>query len=72
MDIKEKVGYKIRKSRKERGWSQMELAGNSGLDRTYIASVESGKRNISIINLEKISKALGLPLKQLFDDSIFE
>jgi len=41
------------------------------LDRTYIASVECGKRNISIVNIEKISNALGVSLKELFEDESF-
>jgi transcriptional regulator with XRE-family HTH domain len=54
-----KVGNRIRKLRKQKNLSQEKLAYKSELDRTYIASVEAGKRNISIVNLEKIvSKGL--------------
>ena len=52
--IKEKVGLKIKQIRLQNNLSQEKLALLSNLDRTYIASVESGKRNISIVNLEKI------------------
>lgn len=52
--IKQKVGARIRELRNDRGLSQEKLALAAGLDRTYIASVENGKRNISIVNLEKI------------------
>lgn len=48
------VGNRIRKLRKQKDLSQEKLAHKSDLDRTYIASVEAGKRNISIVNLEKI------------------
>lgn len=46
--------------------SQKGLAYFSDLDRSYIASVESGQRNISIVNLEKIANALGVTLSELF------
>ena len=48
------VGNRIRELRKTLGISQEKLAEIAGIDRTYLASVENGKRNISIVNLEKI------------------
>lgn len=65
--IKIKIGNRIKELRKELGLSQEKLANNCELDRTYVASVENGKRNISIINLEKIIKALNVSLKDFFD-----
>lgn len=65
--IKTKIGNRIKELRKELGLSQEKLANNCELDRTYVASVENGKRNISIINLEKIVKALNVSLKNFFD-----
>lgn len=56
--IKQKVGNRIRELRITAGLSQEKLALAAELDRTYIASVENGKRNISIVNLEKIINAL--------------
>lgn len=64
--IKTKVGKRIKELRKKLGLSQEKLANNCELDRTYIASVENGKRNISIVNLEKIVKALGVSLEKFF------
>ncbi|OQC45124.1 MAG: anaerobic benzoate catabolism transcriptional regulator [Bacteroidetes bacterium ADurb.Bin028] len=46
--------------------SQKDLAYSADLDRSYIASVESGQRNISIVNLEKIANSLGVSLSELF------
>ena len=66
--IKQYVGNKIRSLRLEKGLSQEKLALLSGLDRTYLASVESGKRNISIINLEKIIVALSVSFSDFFAD----
>lgn len=65
--ITEEVGAKIREIRKEKGISQEKLALLAELDRTYITSVERGKRNISIINLEKIAKALNVKIGAFFD-----
>lgn len=67
MAIKEDVGNRIRELRNDRGISQETLAHEAGLDRTYITSVERGKRNISIINLEKIAKALNVNLSEFFN-----
>lgn len=61
------LGNRIREMRKETGLSQEKFALKIGMDRTYFASVELGKRNIAIINLEKIAKGLGVTLAQLFE-----
>lgn len=67
MNIKEKVGKRIRYLRNQIGISQEELADKAGIDRTYITSVECGKRNVSIVNIERISIALNVTLSKLFD-----
>lgn len=67
MDIKVALGKRIKFLRNQIGISQEELADKAEIDRTYITSVECGKRNISIVNIEKISKALGVTLSKLFD-----
>ena len=64
--IRIKIGNRIKQLRKELGLSQEKLANNCELDRTYVASVENGKRNISIVNLEKIVNALGVTLEKFF------
>lgn len=66
MDIRISVGNKIKELRKERNLSQEGLALLSGLDRTYINGVENGRRNISIINLEKIANGLGVKIRNIF------
>ena len=66
--IKQKVGARIRELRNDRGLSQEKLALAAGLDRTYIASVETGKRNISIVNLEKIIVALNSTFSMFFEN----
>ena len=67
MDIKILVGRKIKELRIIRRLTQEQLAYISQLDRTYINSVENGKRNISIVNLEKIAKGLNIRLREFFD-----
>ncbi|WP_090609226.1 helix-turn-helix domain-containing protein [Parapedobacter koreensis] len=67
MDIKGKIGLRIKEVREQKGKSQKDLAYAADLDRSYIASVESGKRNISVVNLEKIAKALSISLSELFN-----
>lgn len=64
--ITEKVGNRIRLIRKEKKYSQENLALKAGVDRTYLAGVESGKRNISIRNLEKIIHALDISIESFF------
>jgi len=69
MDIKHKFAQRMRLLRNEAGISQEELAFKSKLDRTYINSVENGKRNISIVNIEKIAKALGISVSEFFNNT---
>lgn len=65
--IEEKVGNRIRVLRGKLGISQEELSFRSGVHRTYIASLEVGKRNISIATLEKIIKTLEVSFSEFFN-----
>jgi transcriptional regulator with XRE-family HTH domain len=60
-----RLGTRISKLRKKRGWTQAEMAERVGIDRSFLADVERGKRNISILNLELIADGLRLTLSQL-------
>lgn len=64
--ITEVVGKRIRELRSEQGLSQEKLALRAELDRTYIAGVEQGKRNLSIKSLEKIIVALDISFEDFF------
>ena len=64
--ITEKVGQRIKQLRKERELSQEKLALKAELDRTYLAGVELGKRNISLKSLEKIVNALNVSFENFF------
>ena len=70
--IKQQVGLRIRQIRNGKKLSQEKAAFNAGIDRTYWASVELGRRNIFIINLEKICMSLGFTLKDFFNSDIFK
>jgi len=64
--LTEKLGQRIKSLRIEKGLSQEKFALLIDMDRTYYASVESGKRNISINNIEKIANGLNVSLEELF------
>ena len=72
MEIKTKLGLRIKAIREIAGMSQKDLAYTADLDRSYIASVESGHRNVSIVNIEKIATALGVSVKEFFNDGSFD
>jgi HTH-type transcriptional regulator, competence development regulator len=59
------VGKRISRLRKRRGWTQVILAEHTGLDRSFLADVERGKRNISILNLYLVAKGLDISLSRL-------
>ena len=65
MDIKKKFGAKVKYLRTEKGWSQEKLALTANLDRTYIPSIEAGKRNVSITVIEKLADAFKIEIAEL-------
>lgn len=65
--IKEQFGNRLRQLRISKGLSQEKFSFVCGLDRTYIASVEKGKRNISLENIEKIACALNISISDFFN-----
>jgi len=64
-DIRIRFGVRLRQLRRRKGLTQVQLAERLGLDRSYLADIERGKRNVSIVNLEIIAKGLGLTLSQM-------
>ncbi|MHB1239236.1 MAG: helix-turn-helix domain-containing protein [Gammaproteobacteria bacterium] len=63
-----RLARRIRIQRRGRGWSQEVLAELSGLHRSYIGSVERAERNISLDNIERIARALGVPIHDLLGE----
>ena len=66
-ELLKKVGERIRHFRAKVGLSQERLSFESNLDRTYVGSVERGERNIAIINLSKLAKALNVSISELLE-----
>ncbi len=67
--IQKQFGKKVRELRTERGYSQEGFAFTCNLHRTYIGCIERGEKNVTITNIEKIAKALGVEISQLFSSS---
>jgi transcriptional regulator with XRE-family HTH domain len=59
----------IRRLRREKGWSQEQLAEQCGLHRTYIGAIERSERNIGLDNLERLAKAFDIPVSTLLINS---
>ena len=66
MRVLSKFGQNIRRIRKQRGFSQEELADRCGLHRTYIGGIERGERNPSLENIVAIGIGLGCKVEDLF------
>ena len=69
MDIRQRIGWNVRRLRAERDLTQEEFANDSGFDRGYISGVERGVRNPSVLVLYRIAKALGVDVADLFDNA---
>lgn len=67
MSLKEKFGYKIKFLREQKKYSIEYLANIADIDRTYISDIEKGKRNVSLLIIEKLSNALDVSIQDLFD-----
>jgi transcriptional regulator with XRE-family HTH domain len=66
LNIRIRFGRAIRRIREEQGISQEEASHRCGLHRTYYSGIERGVRNVSLVNIEKISKGLKTELPKLF------
>ncbi len=67
-DLFSRFGGNLRRIRGAKGISQEDLAAKAGLHRTYVSSVERGERNVTLQTIEKLSKALGIPMAKLMPD----
>ena len=65
-DVRERFGDAVRARREELELTQEELADRAGIHRTYLSDVERGRRNVSILNVERLAVALSLKLSELF------
>ena len=71
-DIRIKVGLRIKELRSKLDLSQEGFAWSIGMARSYLAEIETGKRNVSLVNLEKIAQGLNVSLAEFFSSGIFE
>ena len=65
-DVRERFGFAVRTRREELGMTQEDLADKAGIHRTYLSDVERGSRNLSLINIERLAKALEMRMSELF------
>ncbi len=65
-DVRVRFGKALRKRRHKLGVSQEEFADLCGLDRTYVGGIERGERNLALVNIEKLARALKISLSDLF------
>jgi transcriptional regulator with XRE-family HTH domain len=68
-DVLVRFGKRLRQIREKVGVSQERLAEMARLHRTYVSSVERGKRNISLLNIDRLASALGISLRQLMPET---
>ncbi|HDH05362.1 MAG TPA: XRE family transcriptional regulator [Nitrospirae bacterium] len=61
-----RFGKKVREERQKRSLSQERLAMKAGVHRTYIGMIERAEKNITLENIDKLAKALGIPIEELF------
>ncbi len=61
-----RFGRVLRQQRQKLGVSQEAFADMCQMDRTYIGGIERGERNVALVNIEKIARALQIPITQLF------
>jgi transcriptional regulator with XRE-family HTH domain len=66
-EILVKFGNRVRDERTKLGISQEELAARAGLHRTYIGMIERAEKNLTLENIEKVCKALGLSIGDFFE-----
>ena len=60
-------GQKVRAEREKLGLSQEAFASRAGVHRTYVGMIERAEKNITLENIEKIAKALGIRIAEFFD-----
>jgi transcriptional regulator with XRE-family HTH domain len=65
-DVRVRFGQRIRKLRTQRGWTQEDIADRLGIDRSYLADIERGNRNVSLKMQETLAQGFGLSLSKLF------
>ena len=68
MDVRQRLGSNLRRLRLEKGLGQEKFALEYGFDRTYIGGIERGVRNPTIVIVQKLAEALGVPIAALLSE----
>ncbi len=72
MDIKQKIGERLKELRSQKNLSQEAVANNASIERSFITHIENGRRNVSVETLEKvISNGLESSFREFFDANVF-
>lgn len=66
-NVLKKTGLRIKTLRMERHITQERLSNDIGMAQSYLAEVENGKRNVSLVNIARIARGLGVQLSELFE-----
>jgi transcriptional regulator with XRE-family HTH domain len=66
--VRELFARRVKELRAKRGWSQDELAARSGLHRSYVGIIERCEKAATLDTVERIAKALGVDVGELFED----
>jgi len=64
-NITVRFGKRLRKLRKEKGWTQVQMADAFGIDRSYISDMENGKKNVCLPTMEVLAIGFGISLSNL-------
>jgi transcriptional regulator with XRE-family HTH domain len=65
-EVRIRFGKVLRERRRKLGVSQEAFADLCDLDRTYVGGIERGERNVALVNIEKLARALKISLSELF------
>lgn len=72
MDLKSKIGLRIKQLRVDKKLSQQKFANRADIERTFLTHIENGRKNISVGTLQKVLDALEISSKDFFDAKEFE
>ena len=68
MEIQKRLATRVRTLRRDKGWSQEELAHQAGVHRTFVSQIERAVKISTIVTVEKVARALGVRIGELLDD----
>jgi transcriptional regulator with XRE-family HTH domain len=67
MDVRDRVGRNVQRIRREREFTQEDVSHRANVHQTFLSGLENGKRNVSIVVLERIAKALNVDIAAFFE-----